>query len=317
MNKFFTFLFALTLSTSMFAQTKEVIIKMNHLYNGAPFTLNSTYEVDENISIEFSRIEFYLHLNSLISSTDQSVDLEDTYLLVNPEQNEYSIGQHTTSNINTLLFHIGVESELNHNDPTLLLSNHPLAPQVPSMHWGWAAGYRFIAIEAMLDKDQDGILEAVIQYHAVDDAYYTSLSISDASVETESSITFHLDVNYDKMFENINTSNAGVFHGSYPQNQSLIDNIVDNNVFSVTENLSIEEVNTLGTIYPNPFKDVLNLDIQQNSSIHLYNTLGALIEVYELSPGLHQIETSQLTKGMYIVSINNLGTTEYLKLLKE
>jgi hypothetical protein len=88
-------------------------------------------------------------------------------------------------------------------------------------------------------------------------------------------------------------------------------------VFSVTENLSIGEVNTLGTIYPNPFIDILNLELQLNSSIHLYNTLGAIIEVYELSPGLHQIETSQLTKGMYIVSINNLETTEYLKLLKE
>ena len=317
MNHLFTFLFALTLSTSMFAQTKEVIIKMNHLYNGTPFTIDSTYEVDGGVAIEFSRMEFYLHINSLVNTNNESVELDDSYILVNPEQNNYSLGNHEISDINTLLFHIGVSPEVNHNDPASLENTHPLAPQQPSMHWGWAAGYRFIAIEAMLDKDQDGILEAVIQYHAVDDAYYTSLSISDASVETETSITFHLDVNYDKMFENINTSNAGVFHGSYQQNQSLIDNIAENNVFSVTENLSIEEVNTLGTIYPNPFIDILNLELQLNSSIHLYNTLGAIIEVYELSPGLHQIETSQLTKGMYIVSINNLETTEYLKLLKE
>jgi len=317
MNKLFYFVLALTLSSSVFAQSKEVIIKMNHLYKAAPFVLDNTYDVDESVAIEFSRMEFYLHINSLVNTTNESIELDDTYILVNPEQNEYSIGDHDISTINTVLFHLGVALEVNHSDPAALANSHPLSPQVPSMHWGWAAGYRFIAAEGMVDKNQDGVLEAVIQYHAVSDDYYTSLSVSEASVETESTITIYLDVNYDKMFENMNTSNAGVFHGSYPQNQSLIDNIVDNNVFSVTENLSIEEVNTLGTIYPNPFKDVLNLDLQQNSSIHLYNTLGALIEVYELSPGLHQIETSQLTKGMYIVSINNLETTEYLKLLKE
>lgn len=318
MNHLFTFLFALTLSTSMFAQTKEVIIKMNHLYNGAPFTLDSTYEVDAGVAVEFSRMEFYLHINSLVNAQDESIELDDSYILVNPEQNNYSLGNHVISDINTLLFHIGVSPEVNHNDPALLENTHPLAPQQPSMHWGWAAGYRFIAAEGMVDKNQDGVLEAVIQYHAVSDDYYTPVSISEASIETESTITIYLDVNYDKMFENMNTSNAGVFHGAYPQNQSLIDNIADNNVFTVTENLSIEEeINHIGTIYPNPFKDVLTLELEQSSKVHLYNTLGALIDIYELSSGQHQIETSQLSRGMYIVSINNLETTEFLKLLKE
>ena len=316
MNHLFTFLFALTLSTSMFAQTKEVIIKMNHLYNGTPFTIDSTYEVDGGVAIEFSRMEFYLHINSLVNTNNESVELDDSYILVNPEQNNYSLGNHEISDINTLLFHIGVSPEVNHNDPASLENTHPLAPQQPSMHWGWAAGYRFIAIEAMLDKDQDGILEAVIQYHAVDDAYYTSLSISDASVETETSITFHLDVNYDKMFENINASEGGVFHGAFDENLALVNNIATNSVFTVTENLSLTETIVSNGIFPNPFTNVIQLNLKQHSRVKLFNVLGDLIEIQELKKGLQRIETEQLIKGLYILTIESQDTSETIKLLK-
>lgn len=317
MRKFLSFILATSLSLGLYAQSKEVLFKFNHLYNGTPFNLNELYLVDENTPIEFDRMEFYLHINNLVTSTDESIELEDSYLLVNPNQSEYSIGQHPVSNIHSLLFHIGVAPEVNHNDPSLLPSNHPLSPQDPSMHWGWAAGYRFIAVEGMIDKNLDGILEAVIQYHAVDDAYYSSISISNASIETESSITFHLDINYEKMFEDINTSDAGVFHGSHPQNQSLIDNIANNNVFSVTENLNINEETFSNSFYPNPFTDHISLNLSNNSQVYLHSVQGKLIKNYNLERGLHLIHSLGLKNGIYILTIKNDSHTESKILFKE
>lgn len=317
MKKLLFLFFTLSMSTGLLAQSKEVIIKFNHLYAGESFSLNETYMVDGNTPIQLSRLEYYLHINSLTDNSNNATEFENLYILVNANQKEYHLGTYEVSDVNELSFHLGVAPDVNHNDPTLWPSAHPLAPQQQSMHWGWAAGYRFIAVEGMVDKIQDGIFEAPIQYHAVDDAYYSALSLTAASVETDSTITFYVDVNYDKMFENINASEAGVFHGAFPENQALIDNITGNNVFTVTENLSLEESNLNTLIYPNPFIDIINLDLNQNATVKLYSILGELIEVHQFAKGKNTISSNHLENGLYILSIESKGVNENIVLLKK
>lgn len=317
MKHLFSFLLCISIGSALFAQSKEIIFQLNHKYNGSEFTINEGYLVDGTTPIEFSRMEYYLHINQVTNSLGISMNFnENTYILVNPSQNEYNIGSHEVSDVNKLFFHLGVSPEVNHNDPTLLEASHPLAPQNPSMHWGWAAGYRFIAIEAMVDKNEDGILETVLNYHVVDDSYYTSLDITDAAVETETSITFFIDVNYDKMFENINTSEGGNFHGVYDENLALVNNIATNNVFTVSENLNLTETIDLNGIFPNPFTNVIQLNLNQNSRVKLFNVLGDLIEIHDFNKGPQHIKTEQLTNGVYILSIENKNTSKTIKLLK-
>jgi hypothetical protein len=317
MKTIFSILFSICISAGVNAQTKELIIQFNHNYSGEPFTLNEIYTVDDSTFIELSRMEYYLHVNSVTDYANTTTPFNDTYLLVNTDQNQYSLGDYEVSDISNLSFHIGVAPDVNHNDPALLPSTHPLAPQIPSMHWGWAAGYRFIAIEGMVDKNHDDILETVIQYHAVDDSYYQPTSVTGAAVETESSIVFYIDVNYDKMFEDINASNGDVFHGLHDENQALIENIISNDVFTVTENLNLTEDKLNSTIYPNPFVDVINLELLQESSVKLYNIQGELIEAYRLEKGLNRINNEKLDSGLYILSVETKSSHENIVLLKQ
>jgi hypothetical protein len=313
MKALLTILIASALNTFTFAQSKEIIIKLNHVYDGVVFNINDSYLVDGDTPAKFSRMEYYLHLNS-IGETSLG---EDNYILVNTNQTDYSIGTFDISDVNTLSFHIGVAPGANHSDPSLWSNSHPLAPQQPSMHWGWAAGYRFIAVEGMVDENIDGMFESVLQYHAVDDAFYSSITISGAAVEDESSITFFMDVNYHKMFANINTSDGGVFHGSQNQNLALINNIVNNNVFTVAENLALSEATIGTTIFPNPFTNAIHLNILQNSSVGIYNTLGELIEAHQIDKGEQVIKSSHLPKGVYILSVKNSLSTENTILIKK
>ena len=106
-----------------------------------------------------------------------------------------------------------VEFNLNHADPSLQDSSHPLAPQFPSMHWGWAAGYRFAALEGMIDKNQDSVMETVFQYHPVDDSYYSDTITCDGIIENQNNVTIFINANYNKLIENIGTDEGGVYHG--------------------------------------------------------------------------------------------------------
>jgi cytochrome c peroxidase len=46
-------------------------------------------------------------------------------------------------------FHVGLTPELNHSDPALYPPGHPLNPNLNGLHWGWAGGYVFFALEGL------------------------------------------------------------------------------------------------------------------------------------------------------------------------
>ena len=77
--------------------------------------------------------------------------IPNKWVLVNAsEATEVDLGSHDVTNVEAVHFHIGVDSSVNHSDPASYPMGHPLAPVFPSMHWGWAAGYRFVAIEGFV-----------------------------------------------------------------------------------------------------------------------------------------------------------------------
>ena len=318
MKKILSLTFVILFNYIIKGQNKEVAVVINHLYDGEVLNFDNTYIVGDNIPIRFDRIEYYIHLNSLISNQNIATDLIDKYILVNANQNNYNIGEIELldDDLISLNFNIGVEYNLNHADPSLQDSSHPLAPQFPSMHWGWAAGYRFAALEGMIDKNQDSIMETVFQYHPVDDSYYSDTITCNGIIENENNVTIFINANYDRLIENIGTDEGGVYHGIHEENGLLMDNFSQNNVFTVPENLNLKETYVSNTVYPNPFSNTIQLNLNENSIVKVYNSLGLLVDEFKFDKGQQQINTETLLNGIYILSIHSKSGTENIKLLK-
>ena len=318
MKKILSLTFVILFNYIIKGQNKEVEVVINHLYDGEVLNFDNTYIVGDNIPIRFDRIEYYIHLNSLISNQNIATDLIDKYILVNANQNNYNIGEIELldDDLISLNFNIGVEYNLNHADPSLQDSSHPLAPQLPSMHWGWAAGYRFAALEGMIDKNQDSVMETVFQYHPVDDRYYSDTITSDGIIENENNVTIFINANYDRLIENIGTDEGGVYHGIHEENGLLMDNFSRNNVFTVPENLNLKETYVSIAVFPNPFSNTIQLNLNENSIVKVYNSLGLLVDEFKFDKGQQQINTETLLNGIYILSIHSKSGTENIKLLK-
>ena len=318
MKKILSLTFVILFNYIIKGQNKEVAVVINHLYDGEVLNFDNTYIVGDNIPIRFDRIEYYIHLNSLISNQNIATDLIDKYILVNANQNNYNIGeiQLLDDDLISLNFNIGVEYNLNHADPSLQDSSHPLAPQFPSMHWGWAAGYRFAALEGMIDKNQDSVMETVFQYHPVDDSYYSDTITCDGIIENQNNVTIFINANYDRLIENIGTDEGGVYHGIHEENGLLMDNFSQNNVFTVPENLNLKETYFSNTVFPNPFSNTIQLNLNENSIVKVYNSLGLLVDEFKFDKGQQQINTETLLNGIYILSIHSKSGTENIKLLK-
>tara|TARA_B000000565_G_scaffold161065_1_gene121801 strand:- start:1556 stop:2515 length:960 start_codon:yes stop_codon:yes gene_type:complete len=318
MKKILSLTFVILFNYIIKGQNKEVAVVINHLYDGEVLNFDNTYIVGDNIPIRFDRIEYYIHLNSFISNQNIATNLIDKYILVNANQNNYNIGEIELldDDLISLNFNIGVEYNLNHADPSLQDSSHPLAPQFPSMHWGWAAGYRFAALEGMIDKNQDSVMETVFQYHPVDDSYYSDTITSEGIIENENNLTIFINANYDRLIENIGTDEGGVYHGIHEENGLLMDNFSQNNVFTVPENLNLKETYVSIAVFPNPFSNTIQLNLNENSIVKVYNSLGLLVDEYKLDKGQQQINTQTILNGIYILSIQSKSGTENIKLLK-
>ena len=318
MKKILSLTFVILFNYIIKGQNKEVAVVINHLYDGEVLNFDNTYIVGDNIPIRFDRIEYYIHLNNLISNQNIATDLIDKYILVNANQNNYNIGdiELLDDDLISLNFNIGVEYNLNHADPSLQDSSHPLAPQFPSMHWGWAAGYRFAALEGMIDKNQDSVMETVFQYHPVDDSYYSDTITCDGIIENENNITIFINANYDRLIENIGIDEGGVYHGIHEENGLLMENFSRNNVFTVPENLNLKEINDSNSAFPNPFSNTIQLNLNENSIVKVYNSLGLLVVEFNFDTGQQQINTQTLLNGVYILSIQSKSGTEKIKLLK-
>ena len=71
------------------------------------------------------------------------------------------------------------------------------------------------------------------------------------------------------------------------------------------EGVGLEEQishNTRMSLYPNPAVDILNVSLNQNSEIAVYNITGQVIRTMEGHAGVNQIDLSGLNSGVYFIS---------------
>ncbi|MCH1576694.1 MAG: hypothetical protein L7S67_10510, partial [Flavobacteriales bacterium] len=119
-------------------------------------------------SVEVNRLEYYLSAFTLVHDGGLETPIEGAFVLADAFVDEvHPLGSvEGVENVELVKFTVGIDPENNHADPVLWNEGHPLAPQVPSMHWGWSAGYRFIALEGASDG-------ATLEIHALGDDNHT------------------------------------------------------------------------------------------------------------------------------------------------
>jgi hypothetical protein len=166
------------------------------------FDMSANYVDGANHQVRFSAIKFYvsdIHLEDMGGSTVG--DFHDTYLLVDASapSNEFTLGSVPEGHIHMAHFALGLESAVNHADPTV--AEFPL--NVPDMHWSWnpTAGYKFLLIEGKVDGNGDGDFDDPedknVTYHCATDPMFRQdelMAMLDVSVGSTVTIPAKVDV---------------------------------------------------------------------------------------------------------------------------
>ncbi|MFN5875151.1 MAG: MbnP family protein [Ignavibacteria bacterium] len=257
-----------------------------------------------------SMLRYYISGITLHLRDGKNLTFPDTYILVDiRDVQRFPIGNADVSvGIDSISFHIGVDKARNHLDPTTYPDWHPLALKNPSMHWGWAAGYRFVTYEGKAGTSA-GAINATFQIHTLDDKLYTRCSVPlGGMISTD----IPLIGNYERLLNNIDISRGLINHGSEDEAATFMANMgsAQNPVYTASLPTSVDEESRSVAVFPNPASDVITLPVGV-VRVEFVDIHGASLQTVHLGQGVNVVSVSALAQGTYQFLVHyQHGTTE-------
>ncbi len=309
MKYVYTFLSFLILSFSALGQNNDLFLKINPKVDADPLVIDAgKYKAWNSVPYNITRLQYYISKISITHDGGQQTPLSDLILLTDPKTLVYTLGNFNIQNIESLDFYIGIDSKINHSDPTIYPAGSPLAPQNPSMNWGWAAGYRFLAIEGYSDSG-NGLYADKYEFHAIGDALFTKLTVAATGVkDIDGNLIINLDANYNKLFSTVDLTGGMIVHGADSPNTIIMSNFKD--VFTqaavtATHDNKPEDFNVS---YSNPaIQPIIKYTAQaEDVKFDLMNLFGEKVySLDHLAKSGEVIVPISLQNGLYILSFSS------------
>ncbi|MDF1697389.1 MAG: hypothetical protein P1U56_16215 [Saprospiraceae bacterium] len=193
----------------------------------------TTYVINDT-KVKFTNVAFYLGDMTFETSDGSVFESTPRYTLVKPGSYEFNftvpedVEEDVT--LSKIDFFIGVDATTNAEtemDFTEREVGDPLGQQNPSMHWGWAGGYRFLAIDGFADLDDDGEFEQQLVFHLGFDDFLKLYSISPNAKIEEGSNQFEVIFDLNEFLSGLNFEEEN-FTKVQPDNIELANKLFAN-----------------------------------------------------------------------------------------
>ena len=293
----------LVLIGGLHAQT-SVGLRIDHKAGQAEFDNEGPWTTPLGEEVYIDRLEYYMSMFTLVHDGGQETAIERAYVLADGFVDEiHALGEvEGVENVEALKFFVGIDPDNNHADPAAWPAGHPLAPQVPSMHWGWSAGYRFIALEG--GAGINGVITHEI--HALgDDNHFPGETEVVASIENGMLI---LDVEADIFgFYNLLSVGSGLINHGEDGEAILVCNNLADKVFRLPGAAGVETAkHSLGfTLVPVEGGAELRFDapLQEEAEVVLLDVLGRPLQTERVSIGTQRFRMGDVKQGAFLLSI--------------
>ncbi len=138
---------------------------------------------------------------------------------------------------------MGLDYDINHGDPALWPSKHPLSTNITSLHWGWAGGYIFQALDGRWKNVGDADFTKTFSFHTATDNFVRNFAMAYPGTGSElyfelkegQQLVLPLEYHLDQVLGNRVMANGSVSHSSGTNEvklmQSLLDDMTNNKAF--------------------------------------------------------------------------------------
>lgn len=288
-----------------FSQT-SVYLRINHHLGSQPFAISTPAENNLGNTFSVSRLQYYISEIKVIYDGGKDTTIENKWILADASTTtEEFLGAWNFSNIEGVQFSVGVDPAVNHLDPSQYPSWHPLAPKSPSMHWGWTAGYRFVAMEG----HSGPTLGQTFEIHALGDQNYFITHINTEGKDTLGQRIIDLYGDYTMALKDIDMSSGLIYHGEAAQGAILLLNF-NTDVFSAQKPIGPtgiqQEGKTLLHLVRNPIMPNERISIKgyvgMNAQVHIMDVFGNTVGRYPVEAN-GRVNAKLEVSGLYLVSL--------------
>jgi hypothetical protein len=173
------------------------------------------------------------------------------------------------------------------------------------MQWGWAAGYRFIAIEGYAGPN----FANNFQVHALGDSNYKTVNLNTTAENTGAGKVIHVNANYANVISGINVSGGLIVHAATGAAVTVMNNM-KNIVFSSLVTAVVDPTfEGSFSVTPNPAtagmpKAMLDLPAGHNYAITLTDLSGRVVIQQVVPVSSREIGfTQKLNNGFYFAHL--------------
>lgn len=194
--------------------------------------LDSVYVTDEGYKIKFTTLKCYME-----NVRNGGTILKDACLFDYGTNGTFLFkADGTPSAFSALSMNIGVQSSINHNDPSAVPTSSALNILTANdMHWGWNPGYIFVKIEAKADTLVDAVdnFDLNVVFHAGTDAFLRDTTFASINWVQQSDVLYNGTMKIDLLEFLRGNSNPIDLKTEYtshsaPGQEALTEKVVDN-----------------------------------------------------------------------------------------
>ncbi|MBT5438659.1 MAG: hypothetical protein HOK92_05600 [Flavobacteriales bacterium] len=238
MSKFIFTLFITSTLINTWAQ-KNIFLNIKPVFNAVSLQMGTTLTHGSGESYALDHFDYYVSDVIITHDGGQvSNPLDDVYI-VEPDNHTLYLGFLSIENIEQVEFTIGVPDRLNTQqgtesaDISTYPETHPLSFQLPSMYWGWQFGYMPMIIGG-------GEGASYFEVHSVGAHMQRQVSLSVIQSDvSETQINMELECHVDRWVNGLELVSSGILHGASAMNQLIMDNVLTEDVFTISQSASI------------------------------------------------------------------------------
>ena len=299
--------FAITLfAVSVSAQT-PVALRIDHKAGQSDFEGASSWVTPMGEEVEIDRLEYYLSMFTIVHDGGQETSIDGAYVLADAFVDEaHALGDvEGVDNVEGLKFSVGIDPENNHADPASWPNGHPLAPQVPSMHWGWSAGYRFIALEG--GAGINGVIAHEI--HALGDDNHTPGQMEVAASIEDGVLMLDVEADVFGFYHTLSVAGGLINHGENGEAVLVCNNLADH-VFRLPGVASVEapSVREFGfdlVSLEGGAELVFHAPLATTTDIELLDVLGRPVQKLSIPEGTVRYTIVDVRQGAFLISVTS------------
>ena len=152
-------------------------LSFTHTVGDQPFQLDSLrYQNTAEERYSFTRLSYLITEITFETKEGEWLLASDSSAFIDANKRILDFDTELPPNkYRSLRFSIGLPPEANHSDPSQYPAKHPLNPDFNRLHWTWATGYIFMALEGRFYKNDKSLSGYV--YHFANDPNKTVVNI--------------------------------------------------------------------------------------------------------------------------------------------